>query len=152
MHLASYVLHNFLQLQVEEVSKLLNVFHAFLKGKEFLFSCESSNGFWKWLIFLSCINSCSTKSTVTNKITIVVSYSIADSWSRDVALKQNASLHRERTLDLVLEHSRCERHVQSKKRKQPGTLDQMSAQRLLISISFVLSLSQILTRETGTSS
>lgn len=79
MHLAPYVLHNFLQLHVEEVSKLLNVFHVFLKGREFLFSRENSNGFWKWLIFLSCTNSCSTKNTVTNKITIVASYSIADS-------------------------------------------------------------------------
>lgn len=51
MHLAPYALHNFLQLHVEEVSKLLNVFHVFLKGREFLFSREKSNGFWKWLIF-----------------------------------------------------------------------------------------------------
>lgn len=51
MHLAPYALHNFLQLHVEEVSKLLNVFHVFLKGREFLFSRENSNGFWKWLFF-----------------------------------------------------------------------------------------------------
>lgn len=52
MHLAPYALHNFLQIHVKEVSNLLNVFLAFLKGKEFLFSYERSNGFWKWLIFL----------------------------------------------------------------------------------------------------
>lgn len=78
MYLAPYALHNFLQLHVEEVSKLLNVFHSFLKGKEFLFSHESSNGFWKWLIFFV-MHKFPTKSTVTNKITIVVSYSVADS-------------------------------------------------------------------------
>lgn len=34
MYLAPHVLHNVLQLHVKEVSKLLNVFHSFLKGKK----------------------------------------------------------------------------------------------------------------------
>lgn len=71
MYLAPLVLHNVLQLHVKEVSKLLNVFHSFLKGKkEVLLSRESCN---------VKTNFCSTKDTVANKITVVVSYGVADS-------------------------------------------------------------------------
>lgn len=81
MYLAPHALHNFLQLHVEEVSKLLNVFHSFLKGKEFLFSRESSNGFWKWLFFFCHAQIPVQAKAATNKTTIVVSYGTADSSS-----------------------------------------------------------------------
>lgn len=79
MYLAPHVLHNILQLHVKEVSKLLNVFHSFLKGKEFLLSRESCNGSWKWLVLFCHAQISAQPKTGANKITVVVSYGVADS-------------------------------------------------------------------------
>lgn len=76
MYLAPRVLHNFLQLHVKKVSKLLNVLHSFLTGKEFCFHMKAvmalGNGSCS-----SVMHKFLLKGTVTNQTSVAPSYSIA---------------------------------------------------------------------------
>lgn len=78
MYLAPCVLHNFSQLHVKEVSKLLNVFHSFLTGKELCFHMKAVMALGKGLCS-SIVHQFLPKDTVTIPTTVVVSYSTAAS-------------------------------------------------------------------------